>query len=316
MEYRNIGKSDLKVSLAGLGCNNFSGRIDFDTSRLVIEEALEHGINFFDTADVYGGKGGSEEFLGKILGPKRKKIILATKFGMPMNESETLSGASRAYIFKAVEDSLKRLNTDWIDLYQVHRPDIDVSSEETMRALSDLVSQGKVRYLGCSNYSSVQLKDAQQIFDSFESKQFISSQDEYSLLVREIENELIPSLESLNMGLIPYFPIASGLLSGKYSQLKSFPNNSRFAAWPQLAERYTTKKNWSTINILEIFCKKNNLKLLDVALGWLASKPFVSSIIAGATSADQVRENINSLEKKLSKDEIKEIEKILDEESK
>ena len=187
MEFRPLGSSDLNVSLVGLGCNNFKGRIDLDTSRAVVHKALDMGINFLDTADVYGGRGGSEEFLGEILGSNRKEIILATKFCMPMDDQGELSGASRQYIFSAVDSSLKRLKTDWIDLYQVHRPDESTPIEETMLALNDLVSSGKVRYIGCSNFSSNQVTDSFDAADRANTSKFVSCQDEYSLLVRVSE---------------------------------------------------------------------------------------------------------------------------------
>ena len=311
MEFRKLGKSDLSVSLIGLGCNNFSGRIDLDIARSVIEKSLDLGINFFDTADVYGGKGGSEEYLGKILGSKRKEIILATKFAMPMDDSGLLSGASRKYIHKAIEASLRRLKTDWIDLYQVHRPDITIDPDETMLALDELVQQGKVRYIGCSNYSPKQLIDAQSVFINDDSKKFISCQDEYSLLVRDIEEELTNTFQSYEMGLLPYFPLASGLLTGKYKKNESLPDNSRFFAWPQLSDRYMTEHNWKKIHNLEKFCKRNNIKLVELAFSWLASKTFVSSIIAGATSPKQVSENVDTLHFKITESQLKEVDSII-----
>ena len=311
MEFRKIGQSDLEVSLIGLGCNNFSSRIDFETSKLVINKALELGINFFDTADVYGNKGGSEEFIGDILGNDRKQIILATKFGMPMDKDGEMSGASAKYILKAIESSLKRLKTDWIDLYQVHRPDLNTDPEETMRALENLISEGKVRYIGCSNYSSQQLILSQNIFKDEFDKMFISSQDEYSLLVRDIEENLVTEIENHKMSLLPYFPLASGFLTGKYKKDKYFPENSRFLAWPQLVDKYMSDENWIKIKSLENFCDKYNLKLLDISFRWLASKKYVSSIIAGATSAQQVEQNVNSLKCNLSENQLKEINRII-----
>ena len=311
MEYRKLGKSELEVSLIGLGCNNFSSRIDLETSKEVVNKAIDLGINFFDTADVYGNKGGSENYLGDILGPNRNKVVLATKFAMPMDNDGQLSGASGKYIIKAVEASLKRLKTDWIDLYQVHRPDPNVEAEETMKALGDLVSNGKVRYIGCSNYSSEQLIESQKIIYNDTDSMFISSQDEYSLLVRDIESNLVSVINSYNMGLLPYFPLASGLLSGKYKKDEHFPGNSRFSAWPQLSGRYMTEDNWNKIHKLENFCTRNNLKLLDLAFNWLASKSFVSSIIAGATSAEQVAENVNSLKCQITDSQFEEVNSII-----
>ena len=205
MEKRNLGKSGLLVSLVGLGCNNFGQFIDFDAARKVIDKALEVGITLFDTADVYGRRGGSETMIGQILGERRKDVVLATKFGMPMDDSGTLKGASRRYIFSAVEASLGRLKTDWIDLYQVHQPDARTPMEETLRALDDLVRQGKVRYIGLSNHPAWKVADAQWISRHFNLNAFVSCQDEYSLLARDPEEELIPAMKALGLGMLPYF---------------------------------------------------------------------------------------------------------------
>jgi aryl-alcohol dehydrogenase-like predicted oxidoreductase len=212
MAKRRLGGSTLEVSVVGLGGNNFGGRIDFAASSRVVDKAIELGINLIDTADSYGDKGSSEEWLGRILGEKRKAIVLASKFGMPMDDAGKLKGASRGYIMHAVEASLKRLRTDWIDLYQLHRPDLQTPIEETLRALDDLVRQGKVRFLGCSNLSAQQVVEAQATARQHGLAAFVSCQDEYSLLVRDVERELIPTAKALGLGILPYFPLASGLL--------------------------------------------------------------------------------------------------------
>jgi len=223
MKKRKLGGSALEVSVVGLGGNNFGGRIDFTASRRVVGKAIELGINLIDTADSYGDKGGSEEWLGRILGEKRKAIVLASKFGMPMDEAGKLKGASRRYIMHAVEASLKRLRTDWIDLYQLHRPDPQTPIEETLRALDELVRQGKVRFFGCSNLTTQQVVEAQATARQHGLAAFVSCQDEYSLLVREVERELIPTAKALGLGILPYFPLASGLLTGKYKRGAALP---------------------------------------------------------------------------------------------
>ena len=217
MTLRNLGKSGLRVSLVGLGCNNFGQRMDLESSTQVIHKALDAGITLFDTADVYGGRGGSETVLGQVLGERRKDIVLATKFAMAMDDGEK-KGASRRYIMSAVEASLQRLKTDWLDLYQVHRPDPLTPIEETLRALDDLVRAGKVRYIGCSNFSAAQMVEAQWAARHLNLNAFISAQDEYSLLKRTLDKENLPVMERYGLGLLPYFPLASGLLTGKHKR--------------------------------------------------------------------------------------------------
>ena len=229
MQERNLGSSGLRVSLVGLGCNNFGGRIDLEATRKVVHKALDLGITLFDTADVYGERGGSERFLGEVLGERRKDIVLATKFGMDMDDAGRMKGGSRAYVMKAVEDSLRRLRTDWIDLYQLHRADPLTPIEETLRALDDLVRQGKVRYVGCSNLAAWQVVEAQWTADTKNLNAFASCQDEYSLVVRDIERELVRAIEAYRMGLLPFFPLASGLLTGKYKRDAPPPKGTRLA---------------------------------------------------------------------------------------
>jgi len=210
---RRLGASALDVSIVGLGGNNFGGRIDFAATSRVVHKAIELGINLIDTADSYGNRGGSEEELGRVLGDKRKQIVLATKFGMPMDDTGGLKGASRSYIMRAVEASLRRLNTDWIDLYQLHQPDPQTAIEETLRALDDLVRAGKVRFIGCSNLSAQQIVEAQEMARRHGLTAFVSCQDEYSLLVRDIERELGPTAKAFGLSILPYFPLASGMLT-------------------------------------------------------------------------------------------------------
>jgi aryl-alcohol dehydrogenase-like predicted oxidoreductase len=309
METRTLGRSDLRVSLVGLGCNNF-GRLDIEASRKVVDRALDLGITLLDTADVYGDRGGSEEQLGEILGPRRKAIVLATKFGMQMGDAGAKKGASRHYIMEAVEASLKRLKTDWIDLYQLHQPDPDTPLEETLGALNDLVQAGKVRHIGCSNLSAAQIAEAAEISRAKQWPAFVSAQDEYSLLVRDIERELIPELERQGMGLLPYFPLASGMLTGKYQRNEQAPEGTRMAVIKRLADRYMTDENWSKVEKLEAFCATRGHSVLELAFSWLASRPNLSSIIAGATRPEQMEQNAQAVNWKLSAADLAEVNAI------
>jgi len=241
MQKRRLGTAGPEVSLVGLGCNNFGSRTDAAASRLVIDRALDLGVTLFDTADTYGNKGGSEEILGRFLGPRRRNIVLATKFGLPMGEAG--SGASRRYIVQAVEASLRRLNTDWIDLYQLHTPDPKTPIEETLRALDDLVKAGKVRFIGCSNLSAAQLADAVAVAQQHGLTQFISCQDEYSLLQRHLEKNRLPVMRAHGLSLLPYFPLASGLLTGKYKHGAPLPPGSRLARSAHHADSLLTVRN-------------------------------------------------------------------------
>jgi aryl-alcohol dehydrogenase-like predicted oxidoreductase len=293
-----------------LGCNNFGGRIDVDETRAVVDRALELGINLFDTADVYGNRGGSEDCLGEVMGNRRKDIILATKFAMPMSDDPAMRGASRAYIVKACEASLKRLKTDWIDLYQVHQPDADTPTDETMGALDDLIKQGKVRHIGSSNYSADQLDEAQDAATGNGWAGFVSCQDHYSLLARDIDDGLLPAITRRDLGLLPYFPLASGFLTGKYTRASPPPEGTRMANMPKLAERYMTEQNWDTVEALEAFAKNHDRSLLELAFAWLAERPNVSSVIAGATRPDQVSQNAAAVGWTLSATDMAEIDTI------
>ncbi|HWA30650.1 MAG TPA: aldo/keto reductase [Rhizomicrobium sp.] len=305
MELRSIGKSGLRVSAVGLGCNNLGRALDLESARKLVHRALDLGVTLFDTADIYGNQGGSEEQLGEILGPRRKDIVLATKFGMPM--SDTKKGASRAYIFEAVEASLKRLKTDWIDLYQLHQPDPATPIEDTLTALNDLIRAGKVRHIGCSNLNAAQVGEAAAVAREKKLTPFISAQDEYSLLVRDVEAALIPTLESEGMGLLPYFPLASGMLTGKYTHGGELPAGTRMSAIKRFQDRYMTETNWAIVDKLSAFCKARNHTLLELAFSWLLSKPVLSSVIAGATKPEQIEANVNAAGWKLSAEDIAEV---------
>ncbi len=312
MEHRTLGPSGLEVSLVGLGCNNFGGRLDVDGTRAVVDRAIEQGITLFDTADVYGNRGGSETCLGEVLGARRKDIVLATKFAMPMSDDGTMQGASAAYIKKACEASLKRLKTDWIDLYQVHQPDDDTPVEETLEALDGLVKAGKVRHIGSSNYSGAQLDEAMDASSGNGWAAFTSCQDHYSLLAREIDADLMPAMTRRGLGLLPYFPLASGMLTGKYSRNSPPPEGTRMASMPRLADRYMTDRNWGIVEGLDAFARKNGRSLLELAFAWLAARPNVSSVIAGATKPEQVDQNVAAVGWQLGAADMAEIDAITD----
>jgi aryl-alcohol dehydrogenase-like predicted oxidoreductase len=310
MKKRRLGTSTLDVSVVGLGGNNFGGRIDFAASERVVHKAIALGVNLIDTADSYGNRGGSEEELGRILGDKRKQIVLATKFGLPMDDTGTLRGASRRYIIHAVEASLKRLRTDWIDLYQLHRPDELTPIEETLRALDELVQQGKVRFTGCSNLSAQQMVAAQDTASRHGLAAFVSCQDEYSLLKRGIERELIPAAKARGLGILPYFPLASGLLTGKYRRGAPPPPGSRLAKNQRHAQEFVSERNWRILGELEAFAARRHRTLLDLAFGWLLRDPVIASVIAGATSPEQIGQNVRAAAWTPSAEDLAELDRI------
>jgi aryl-alcohol dehydrogenase-like predicted oxidoreductase len=299
VELRKIVGSDLVVSAVGLGCNNFGVRCDLEQSHAVVDQAIASGITLFDTADNYGNRGGSEEFLGRILGARRRDVVIATKFGSPMDDAGVLKGASRRYVMTAVEASLKRLKTDWIDLYQLHRPDPETTIEETLRALDDLVRQGKVRCIGASNFTAADVLAADRVAQTERLQRFVSMQNEYSLLARGVEQELIPALRSCELGLLPYFPLASGLLTGKY-RAGHVPEGSRLAT-PRPHERtFITNANWPAVARLEQFASSRGRTLLELAFGWLLAQPTVASVIAGATRPEQIVQNVAAADWRMS----------------
>jgi len=310
VELRNLGKSGLRVSVVGLGCNNFGMKIDEAATRAVVDKALDVGITLFDTADIYGNRGTSETFLGAILGERRKAIVLATKFGMQMDRAGVLKGAARRYIMAAVEDSLRRLRTDWIDLYQLHQPDPLTPIEETLRALDDLIRQGKVRYIGCSNLPAWQVVEAHWTAKSLGLNGFVSCQDEYSLLVRDVERDLLPAMSAYGLGMLPYFPLASGLLTGKYKRAQAMPEGTRLALMKPLAERWVNDTNWAIVERLEAYATERGHTLLELAMSWLAARPTVASVIAGATTPAQVEQNVKAVEWRLTAEELAAIDKM------
>ncbi len=314
METRVIGKNGPKVSVVGLGCNNFGGRLDVEATRKVVHRALDLGITLFDTADVYGGYGygnygGSEDYLGQILGARRKDIVLASKFGMAMDKAGTLKGASRGYILLAVEASLKRLRTDWIDLYQIHRPDPQTPIEETLRALDDLVKQGKVRQIGCSGFSTAQIDEAQAMAGRAELTALTTAQDEYSLVARELEVDPLPGVKRHGLGLLPYYPLANGLLTGKYQRNAPAPKGARLAG-AGTSGRILNDANWAIVERLEKFCAARGKTLLELAFGWLLAHDFIPSVIAGATQAAQIEQNVGAAGWKLTAAEKEEVDRL------
>ena len=279
--------------MVGVGCNNFGRRCDQAQTTAVVDQAIAEGITLFDTADIYGGDGLSEQFLGKALGARRHDVVVATKFAGPMGEGPMKRGTSRKYIMDAVDASLTRLGTDYIDLYQVHFPDAATPMEETVRALDDLVTAGKVRYLGNSNFSGWQIAHADWIARTNHQSPFISAQNEWSLLRRGVEKEIVPAAQQFGLGVLPFFPLASGLLTGKYKRGESAPEGTRLSAGP-MAERSLTDRNFDIVEPLEAFAQERGHTLLELAFSWLASHPAVGSVIAGATKPEQVTSNAAS----------------------
>ena len=311
MERRNLGQSGLLVSAIGLGCNNFGGRIGLEETRAVVHKAIDLGITLLDTADTYGERGGSETLMGQVLGDRRKDIVLATKFGNPMDDVGVKKGGARRYIMTAVEDSLRRLRTDWIDLYQIHGFDPLTPIEETLRALDDLVHQGKVRYIGCSNFPAWRVTEAHWTARTLGLNRFVSCQDEYSLIVRDAEASLMPAARAAGMGLLPYFPLASGLLTGKYRRNAPMPAGARLTATQRLADRYLTERNWTIAERLADFAEARGRTMLELAFSWLLAQAPVASVIAGATRPEQLEQNVRAGGWALTAEELAEINRIL-----
>ncbi|MDB5451218.1 MAG: aldo/keto reductase [Phenylobacterium sp.] len=310
MQMRRLGDSGLKISEVGLGCNNFGMKIDQQQTQAVVDAAIEAGITLFDTADIYGGTQ-SEVFLGKALGKRRHEVVVATKFGMQIGDDARNKGGSRRWIMRAVEYSLTRLGTDYIDLYQFHQPDPETPIEETLRALDDLVTQGKVRYLGNSNFSGWQIADADWTARSHDRTRFVSAQNLYSLLERRVEHEVLPACEHFGLGFLPFFPLASGLLTGKYQRGQKPPEGTRLAAWGPRGAQALNDRNFDKVEKLEAWTVERGHTILELAFAWLLGHPVVSSVIAGATSPEQVRGNAASAEWKLTPDEVKEVAELV-----
>jgi aryl-alcohol dehydrogenase-like predicted oxidoreductase len=310
MDYRRLGDSGLKVSEIGLGCNNFGMRIDQAATNAVIDAAIEHGVTFMDTADVYGGRGKSEEMMGVALKGKRDKVVLATKFASPMGDGPDKRGGSRRYIMEAVEASLKRLQTDYIDLYQMHQPDRDTPIEETLSALDDLVTQGKVRYIGNSNFTGWMIADADWTSKSERFNRFVSAQNNYSLLERRVEHEVTPACAQFGLGMLPYFPLASGMLTGKYKRGEAPADGTRMAAWGARAQAALSDRNFDKVEALEGWAAERGHTMLELAFAWLLGHPVVSSVIAGATKPEQVAANAATAGWRLTAQEVDEVTKL------
>ncbi len=312
MRFRRLGNSGLVVSVVGIGSNNFGRKVDDAGTKAVVDAAIDHGINFFDTADIYGNPaGGSELALGKALKGRRDDIVIATKFGMDMqgaNGPDHGARGSRSYIARAVEASLRRLDTDYIDLYQIHTPDAATPIDETLSALDDLVTAGKVRYLGNSNFSGWQIADADWSARTTGRTPFISAQNEYSWLKRGIETEVIPACERFGLGMLPFFPLSSGLLTGKYARDTAPPAGGRLSE-ERFAHRLAAAP-WATIEAIHAFAKARGVSILDVAIGGLAAQPAVTSVIAGATKPEQVAANVAAAAWTPSADDLDELRKI------
>ncbi|HEY2259716.1 MAG TPA: aldo/keto reductase [Solirubrobacteraceae bacterium] len=302
---RPLGDSGLTVSAVGLGGNNFGRRLDLDGTRAVVDAALEEGVTFFDTADVYG-TGASEELLGEVLEGRRHRVVLATKFGMDMRDGKGPRG-SRGYVQQAIEGSLRRLRTETIDFYWYHQPDGKTPIDETLGALDDLVKAGKVRAVGASNFSAAQLREADAVAREHGLTPFTAVQNEYSLLVRDAEREVLALCERLGIGFVPYFPLASGLLTGKYRRGQDAPSGSRLSGRDQIA----TEEQYQRIEALDRYANERGLRLTDVAIGGLLARNPVASVIAGATKPEQVRSNAAAARWTPSGDDLAALDRLL-----
>ena len=308
METRKLGS--LEVSLVGLGCNNFGGRIDEAATQAVVDAAIDAGITLFDTADVYGGGGKSEELLGRALGTRRDGVVVATKFGMPMGEGK--AGAAPDYVRAACDASLARLGTDRIDLYQLHAPDQSVPIADTLGALHELVVAGKVREIGCSNFTPEQIEEAAKVADAAGIARFVSVQNELSLLRGREADALSGTATRFDMGILPYFPLASGMLTGKYRRGEAPPGGTRLASMPEeRRERALSDKAFDKVERLDAYATGKGHSLLELAMSWLAWLPGMASVIAGATKPDQARANAAAVDWRLTDEERREVDAII-----
>lgn len=310
MQYRNLGKAGVKVSVIGIGCNQFGGKVDKVGTKAIVNKALGAGINFFDTADVYGNRGASEEYLGAALKGLRDRVVIATKGRARMGDDPNDQGTSRYHIMNAVEASLRRLGTDHIDLYQIHSWDDSVSIHEMMRALDDLVHTGKVRYIGASNFSAWQLCRSNDVAEMMGWEQFATIQPHYHLFERGIESELVPYCEFANIGILPYFPLAGGFLTGKYKRGEPAPAGSRGEKSPYV-QKYMKNENFDKLDKLTAFADSRGHTLHDLAFAWLLNNKHISSVIAGVTKPEQVEANAGTVGWRLSSEEMQEVNGLL-----
>jgi len=310
MKYKQLGNSDLEVSVVGVGCMMFGSMCDEDTTAAIINTALDEGVNFFDTANIYGSPPGtSEQFVGKALGDRRKDIILTTKFGAGAGGrgGSVEGGGTHDYIMQCVEKSLQDLGTDYLDLYQYHFPDVNTPAEETLRALEELVQQGKVRYIGCSNMTGAQLQEALDSAEKIGSSKYVSAQNWYSLLTRGIEQDLVPVAEKAKVSVIPYFPLESGLLTGKYRKGQDDPEGSRLAAW---GGAFKTDDKMDKVEALISYAESIGHSMLDLAMAGLTSRDYVATVIAGVTKPEQLKQNVASGNVELATEQLAEIDRI------
>ena len=312
MEYRNLGNSGLQVSALGLGCNNIGRQVDQAGTQAIVDKCLEYGMTFFDTADVYGAeKGRSEEYLGRALKPHRRDVVIATKGSGAMGDGPYWSGASRRYLMDALEASLRRLGTDYIDLYQVHFPDPKTPIEETLRALDDMVRSGKVRYVGCSNYSGVEITDAAAVAAREHLTPLISAQNRYNMLERAIEKDVIPASLEHGLGVLPFYPLAAGLLTGKYHAGEPPPEGTRLTSGIHFYAGVLENADFPLIERLTDFAQERGHTLLELAIGWLASQPAVGSVMTGATRVEQIEQNLQSCDWRLAPLELSQVDELM-----
>ncbi|MGE0826422.1 MAG: aldo/keto reductase [Candidatus Binatia bacterium] len=310
MEKRSLGTSGIQATVVGLGCNNFGMKIDLDATRAVLHAALDAGITFFDTADMYGNTQ-SEDFIGQILGPRRQEVVIATKFGgIAWMSKKGERWGTKEYITKCLEASLKRLRTDYVDLYQLHFPDPNTPLSETLTALDEVVRQGKVRAVGCSNLSGAQIDEAEAFAESHKCVHFVTAQHEWSLLNRKVETDVIPACERHHLGQLPYFPLASGLLTGKYRRGEPLAPGTRLATLGHF-KGLASDENFTKVEALQSFAERHGHSLLELAMSWLASQKSVASVIAGATTPEQIRSNATAANWKLSAAELAEVDRLV-----
>jgi aryl-alcohol dehydrogenase-like predicted oxidoreductase len=310
MDYRRLGNSGLQVSVIGLGTNNFGVRNDYPEAERILMQAIEEGINFIETSNTYG-EGAAEEFIGKALKGHRDQVLLATKVASNMGDGPNQHGASRKHILTQVEASLRRLQTDYLDLYQIHYYDPFTPLDESLRTLHNLVTQGKVRYIGCSNFAAWQVAEAMGVVRALDLEPLISVEPEYSMLKRGIEKELLPCCQRFNIGILPYFPLASGFLTGKYKRGQAAPAGTRLAVQTQRAEFILTGENFDVLERLEAFASARSRTMVELAFAWLLTHPQVSSVIAGATRPEQIIANAKASEWRLTSEEMNDLNEVL-----